>query len=162
MNPKTRTTRRSFLRGLGTLGVALPFLESIPERSAFAQAAPKPVFAFFICTANGVVQAWSNEPEKFWPTQVGPLTTASMQAFAADRCTGLLADYASKLLIVRGINYPYNVGGCGHANGLVQSLTASRPTGDSNRATSSGISADTAIAQRLKVEPLTLYSGMKG
>jgi hypothetical protein len=109
-----------------------------------------------------VVQAWSNEPEKFWPTQVGPLTTASMQAFAADRCTGLLADYASKLLIVRGINYPYNVGGCGHANGLVQSLTASRPTGDSNRATSSGISADTAIAQRLKVEPLTLYSGMKG
>jgi hypothetical protein len=62
------------------------------------------VFGLFICTANGVVQQWSNEPERFWPTSVGALTTGSMEGFAAQRCTGLLADYADRLLIVRGVN----------------------------------------------------------
>jgi hypothetical protein len=162
MNPKTRIQRRAFLRGAGSVALALPFLESLPERSAFAQSAPKPVFGLFICTANGVVQQWQNEPEKFWPTQLGPLTTASMQAFAADRCTGILAEHASRLLIVKGVKYPYNISGCGHAQGLVQCLTASQPTGANQNTTSSGVSADTAIAQQLGVEPLTLYSGMKG
>jgi len=53
------------LRTLGTLGLGLPFLEGLPERSAWAQAAPGPVFGLFICTANGVVQSFRDEPEKF-------------------------------------------------------------------------------------------------
>lgn len=156
--------RRAFLRAAGTVAVGLPFLEGMPERSAFAQS-ETPKFAFFICTANGVVQADGGEPERFWPTAEGALTTASMQAFADERCTGLLADYASRLLIVRGINYPHGSTGCGHAQGLVQCLTSSKPSGTNNTATSSGPSVDTIIAEQLNpqgVDPLTLYSGMKG
>ena len=164
---KSRSGRRAFLRTLGSLGIGLPFLEGLSERSAFAQAAgePAPTFGMFICTANGVVQAFRQEPEKFWPTELGPLTTAGMQAFADDRATGLLADYASKLLIVRGIDYPFPNRGCGHALGLTLCLTAAQPEGDAQGAVATGISADTLIANELHpegVEPLALYAGRKG
>ena len=159
-----RRNRRAFLKGLGSVAIGLPFLEGMPERSAWA-ATQNPVFGLFICTANGVVQRWADEPERFWPTQVGPLTTESMQASAAERATGILAEHASRLLIVRGVNYPFGITGCGHAQGLVQCLTASRPNGTDNRTTPQGVSVDTVIAENLNppgVEPLTLYSGMKG
>ncbi len=164
MKPRSkRINRRAFLYGAGTAGVALPFLEGMPERSAFAQSA-KPVFGLFVCTANGVVQQYREEPERFWPSALGPLTTQNMQADSAERCTGILAEHADRLLIVRGVNYPAPLSGCGHAQGLVQCLTASGPTGSGNAATSTGPSADTVIANALNppgVSPLTLYSGMK-
>jgi hypothetical protein len=149
---------------MGALGVGLPFLEGLPERSAWAQSQPAPVFGMFICTANGVVQSFRDEPEKFWPTTVGPLTVSGMQAFASDRATGVLADHADQLTIVRGVNYPFPNNGCGHALGLLQCLTAAKPSGTSNTATATGVSADTLIAESLNpagVEPLSLYSGMK-
>jgi len=155
-----KLSRRALLGGAGTLGVALPFLEGMPSRSAWAQD-QKPRFGLFICTANGVAQKNGSEPEKFWPSAKGPLTTASMQADAADRATGILAEYASKLLIVSGVKYPAGISGCGHAQGLAQCLTAAPPTGSANMATSTGPSADTVLAKGLNVEPLTLYSGMK-
>lgn len=157
--------RRAFLYAAGTAGVALPFLEGLPERSAFAQTPLDAGFGLFICTANGVVQKWSNEPERFWPTDFGELTTESMNAFAAERCTGMLADYANRLLIVKGIKYPMGLSGCGHAQGLAQCLTARPTTGNGNQATSTGVSVDTVMADALNpdgVGPLTLYSGMKG
>jgi hypothetical protein len=156
--------RRHFLRAAGTLGVGLPFIEGLPQRSAFAQT-ETPRFAFFVCTANGVQQADGGEPERFWPTAEGALTTASMEAFAAERCTGLLAPHASRLLFVRGVNYPNGSSGCGHAQGLVQCLTSSKPNGGNNTSTSSGPSIDTVIGQQLNpagVDPLTLYVGIKG
>jgi hypothetical protein len=156
--------RRSFLRTIGALGLSLPFLEGLPERSAWAQSQATPVFGLFICTANGVVQNFRDEPDKFWPTDVGPLSVAGMQAFANDRATGLLADYAQQLNIVRGVNYPFPNNGCGHALGLLQCLTAAKPSGTSNTATATGVSADTVISDALNpsgVEPLALYSGMK-
>lgn len=159
-----KVNRRAFLRAAGTLGVGLPFLEGLPERSAYAQS-ESPVFAFFICTSCGVVQKSGSDPERFWPTAEGALTTESMQADSAERCTGLLADYASRLLIVSGVKYPYGGTGCGHAQGLVQCLTASKPNGTDNKSTSSGPSVDTIIAQQLNpsgVDPMTLYSGLKG
>ena len=157
-------SRRAFLRTVGALGLGLPLLEGLQERSAWAQSTPAPVFGMFICTANGVVQSFREEPEKFWPTALGSLSVSGMQAFASDRATGVLADHAEQLSIVRGINYPFTNNGCGHALGLVQCLTAARPTGTSNTATAAGISADTLIAEVLNppgVEPLSLYSGMK-
>lgn len=157
---KRQISRRALLRGAGTLGVALPFLEGMPSRSAWA-ADENPVFSLFICTANGVVQKWSTEAEKFWPSALGALTTASLQADAAERATGILAEHASKLLLVRGVRYGTGLSGCGHAQGLVQCLTAAPPTGSGQHATSTGPSADTVIAKGLGVEPLTLYSGMK-
>ncbi len=164
---KSRPNRRAFLRTVGGLGLSLPFLESLPERSAFAQEAgdAAPTFGLFICTACGVVQRSGRDPERFWPTDIGPLTTAGMQAFAAERSTGLLADYADRLLIVRGINYPFSNRGCGHALGLAHCLTAAEATGNAQRAVPTGVSADTLIANELHapgVEPLTLYAGRKG
>ena len=128
MPRRARVNRRAFLGAAGTLGVGLPFLEGMPERSAFGQS-EAPVFGFFICTSCGVAQQSGSEAERFWPTEAGPLTTESMNAFAAERCTGLLAEHASRLLVVKGIKYPYALGGCGHAQGLVQCLTASKPNG---------------------------------
>ena len=46
--------RRAFLRGAAGVSLALPFLESLPERSAWA-AGDDPIFSLFICTACGVV-----------------------------------------------------------------------------------------------------------
>lgn len=165
MNQKSRRiARRAFLAGAGTAGVALPFLESMPERTAWAQT-ERPVFGLFICTANGVVQRDGDEPERFWPSEVGQMSTASMEASAAERCTGILAPYADQLLIVRGVNYSANPTGCGHAQGLVQCLTGRGTTGDANNATSTGPSIDTVIAQGVNppgIDPLALYSGMKG
>jgi hypothetical protein len=164
---KSRPNRRAFLRTIGGLGIGLPFLEGLSERSAFAQAVGEaaPTFGMFICTANGVVQSFRQEPEKFWPTELGPLTTEGMQAFADDRATGLLAEHASKLLIVRGVNYPFGNQGCGHALGLAQCLTAARAEGSSQNVVATGISADTLIATELHpegVEPMALYAGRKG
>lgn len=162
---KTKINRRAFLYAAGTAGVALPFLEGLPERSAFAQT-DDPRFALFIVTANGVVQQYGSEPERFWPLSApGPLTTANMTAMASERCTGLLADYADKLLFVKGLRYPMNITGCGHAQGLVQCLTARTVSGTNNTATSTGPSVDTVISNALNpqgVGPLALYAGKKG
>ena len=54
--------------------------------------------------------------------------------------------------------------GCGHAQGLCQSLTAAAPGGNGAQAYSGGISADMVIAQAVNAnaaDPLTLYAGGK-
>lgn len=162
-----RINRRAFLVAAGTTGVALPFLEGLPEKSAFAQTGgSKPAFGFFVSSSNGVAQQYAQEPERFWPTTVGPLTKSGMQAFANDRSTGILADHADRLLIIRGVKLPLSgPNGCGHAQGLAQCLTAKPPTGGGNGATSTGPSVDTVIASAVNPQgtsPLTLYAGPKG
>ena len=59
---KSRLNRRAFLRGAGTVAIGLPFLEGLPERSAWAQD-ENPIFSFFIVSAHGVVhdRFWSEE-----------------------------------------------------------------------------------------------------
>ena len=50
--PKRKKTvnRRAFLYGAGGIAIGLPFLEGLPERSAWAQDA-QPIFTFFMCAA---------------------------------------------------------------------------------------------------------------
>lgn len=151
---KLNLNRRSFLRGAGTAGLALPFLESVPERSAFAQS-ESPTFGFFVCTSCGVVQ------NQFWPSQTGELTAASLGADSG-RATSILADHADRLLMVRGMNYPGGTNGCSHADGLAKCLTANNTTGSGERVVSTSPSCDTVIADGLGVSPLTLYAGLKG
>ncbi len=70
--PKPFTVnRRAFLRGAGAVAIGLPFLEGLPERSAWAADAA-PVFSFFIVGACGVVG------NKFFPSATGALTTAGL------------------------------------------------------------------------------------
>src|SRR6185295_3156679 len=88
---------RAFLRGAGGVAVGLPFLESLPERSAWA-AGHAPVFSLFICAVEGIV------PESFFPNARGELTAAGLAA--VPKATSKLAAHADNLLFVKGINWP--------------------------------------------------------
>jgi len=145
--------RRAFLRGAGAVAVGLPFLESVPTRSAWAADAA-PVFTFFVVAQNGVVA------KRFFPGSTGELTTAGLAG--TDVATSVLAPHAPNLLFIKGINYPQNVQGCGHAEGAVQTLTGVRPGSTGNGAYSSGPSADTLLGKAFGKDPLALYSGAKG
>ena len=152
--PRRVINRRAFLRA-GGVAIALPFLEGLPSRSAWAADNP-PVFSLYIVAACGVVG------KKFFPDETGPLTTDGLAAMT-DKATHVLAPHAKDLLFIRGINFP--MGGptnCGHAQGLCQSLTARPAQGGGKTASSTGVSADVVIAQLVNeggADPLTLYAG---
>src|SRR3954471_5105701 len=160
--------RRMVLRGAGGLMLGLPLLETFMPRKATAQTAARSPFVLLVVGDNGVVQAGVNlsvqsEPEKFWPTATGTLTKASMTADKATRSTGELADYAEKLLIVRGINLPYSSNGCSHSAADAQILTSAKITTGSTNCKAMGISIDTAIAKAKNPagrDPLVLHAGM--
>lgn len=162
MNPRANAmnrrafNRRAFLTGAGTVAIGLPFLESLPSRSAWAQDAA-PVFTFFVVGQNGVVN------KNFFPSATGAITTASLSG-ATDIATSVLAPHAANLLFIKGINY-VNPGprSCGHAEGNVQTLTGLAPGSTGNQAYAAGPSADTLIAKALNgPDPIALYSGSKG
>jgi hypothetical protein len=138
-----------------SIAVGLPFLEGLPERSAWA-AGSDPVFTLMMVAACGVVGG------KFFPSATGALSTSSM---GTDRATSVLAPHAANLLFIRGVNWPMGgVTGCGHAQGLCQSLTATPSEGSSNSAYATGPSADMVIAKAVNPnggDPLTLYAGAK-
>jgi hypothetical protein len=144
--------RRAFLYGAGGVAIGLPFLEGLPERSAWAADA-KPIFTFFVCAACGV------EPKRFWPASPGALDGLLSSGQAVDA----LADHAPNLLIVKGINFPLTgPTGCGHAQGLSQALTAKQPTGSGGQATATGPSVDFVISKAVNAagsDPMTLYAG---
>jgi len=144
--------RRAFLYGAGGVAIGLPFLEGLPERSAWAAGA-EPIFTFFLCAACGV------EPKKFWPSSTGALSGLLSSGKAVDA----LADQAKNLLIVKGVNFPLTgPTGCGHAQGLSQAFTGKTPTGNGSGATATGPSADFVISQAVNAtgsSPMTLYAG---
>jgi hypothetical protein len=90
---KIQLKRRTFLRGLGGVAVAAPFLSSIAERDAKGQTAkPKNFIAMF--THYGCITT------KFFPAKAhGALAASDLMA------TNLaaLAPYVSKVLVPRGI-----------------------------------------------------------
>ncbi|WP_437942671.1 DUF1552 domain-containing protein [Sorangium sp. So ce341] len=151
------------LRGLFGVTVALPFLETFAPRRAAAGTGDVPPFAIFMRQANGVAQATNDEPEMFWPSETGPLSKESLER-DSDRAVSELKDYASQLILVRGVNFAFPGNGCGHSGGGNQCLTAARvsdePSG--NESLAMGESIDNRIATELNpqgVEPLTLYAG---
>ncbi len=152
---RSTINRRAFLRGAGTVAIGLPFLEGLPERSAWAASSP-PVFSFFMVAACGVVG------NRFFPTATGALSSSSLSS--SGMAVAALAPHAANLLFIKNLNFP-NGGpkACGHAEGLCQSLTAIAPGSTGSTAYSGGISADMVIAQAVNggVDPFTLYAGSK-
>jgi len=148
--------------------LGLPLLESFMPRRAAAQTAVRSPFVLIVVGDNGVVQAGvtlngGGEPEKFWPTATGALTKDKLLADKATRSIGELADHAEKLLIVRGVNLPYNSTGCSHSAADAQILTAAKITTGSTNCKAMGISVDTAIAKAKNPpgrDPLVLHAGM--
>ncbi|HEY3254326.1 MAG TPA: DUF1552 domain-containing protein, partial [Polyangiaceae bacterium] len=152
---RARINRRAFLRGTAGVALGLPFLESLPERSAWA-ADKTPVFSLFICAVDGVV------PAKFFPSAVGELTSDGLAA--AGKATSKLSAHAKNLLFVRGINWPNTTIVEPHAESLCMALTAVPPTSFSNTAMAGGPSADWVIARKVQgdLPPLTLFAGQRG
>jgi len=148
--------------------LGLPLLETFMPRKAAAQTATRSPFVIIVVGDNGVVQTGvtlngDGEPEKFWPTTMGALTKDGLLADKASRSIGELSDYAEKLLIVRGINLPYNSTGCSHSAADAQILTAAKITSGSTNCKAMGISMDTALAKAKNPpgrDPLVLHAGM--
>ena len=151
-----RINRRAFLYGAGGVAIGLPYLEGLPERSAWA-AGSEPVFAFFMTAACGV------EPKRFFPSASAGSGTLSSILASGDKAVNSLKDHAENLILVRGINYPQNgPAGCGHAEGLSQALTGSAPRGSGSGAQGAGPSVDVVISKAVNpagTDPLTLYGG---
>ncbi len=149
---KRQVERRAFLRGAAGATLALPFLESLPERSAWGQD-EQPVFALYLCAVCGVV------PSEFFPLLAGPLTTSSLAE--AGKATSALAEHADDLLFVSGVNWSSRGGGDAHVDGFCHALTAMAPTGGSIDGVAAGPSADVVIASQVhpELEPITLLAG---
>ncbi len=148
-----RVNRRAFLRGTAGVSLALPFLEGLPDRSAWA-AGQEPVFSLFMMAAGGVV------PARFFPSELGALTTAGLAE--GEKATSALAAHAKSLLFLKNVNWPTGgPKGEPHAEGPCQALTATTPIGTSKDAVASGPSADWVIANAVHpgMDPLTLYAG---
>ena len=161
-----RLNRRDFMRaGAGTVMLGLPALDAFTPRSARALDKPQQSkFAVIFHQANGIAQATMEEPsELFWPDQLGTITKETLKQ-APDRATSELADYASRLLMLRGIDFPYTEGfGCTHVSGFCQLLTGAKPWEDPTNGliTAMGESLDNRLAALLNPEgrePLTLLA----
>jgi hypothetical protein len=148
---RNKIQRRNFLRGAAGLSVGLPFLEALPHRSAWAQN-ENPVFSLFMVAANGVV------PQNFFPSSAGPLGDSNLSGKALAQ----LADYASNVLVVGGLRMPIVGRGCGHSEGLCQTLTGVEPGSSGVGATSGGQSVDMFISNAVNgqgQDPITMYAG---
>lgn len=157
--------RRRFLYGAGGAVLGVPLLDAFMPRSAGAQAAPAPAFAAFQVEMNGVVQQNGQEPEKFWPSATGPITSGGL-ALDADRSLSVLSEHAGRLTLVKGIEFAFQGNGCGHSGGGNQVLTAHRvsETPSKNKSLAMGESVDHRIARAIQPgqEPLGFYAGPKG
>lgn len=135
-----RIARRNFLQGLGGILVAMPFLEGLVAKKAYAE---PPDERFFIGFRQwfGVQQkprwggTYGNEPEGFWPDvdlapgQSVALTKALLQKTPNGelRATGELAEFADSLLFLRGVRL-MDFSGQLHRQNLVQVMTGSHFT----------------------------------
>ncbi|WP_437290743.1 DUF1552 domain-containing protein [Sorangium sp. So ce406] len=106
---RRRLDRRTFLRGVGGLAVALPFLDAM-SGSASAVEFPKRFVVFF--TGLGTVK-------KAWQP------TGTEASFELGEILAPLAPYRDKLLVVEGVDMEsaYNGPGDAHQQGIGQALT---------------------------------------
>jgi hypothetical protein len=163
--------RRAVLRGAGGIALTLPLLEGLlPRKMARAGGDAVEPFAIFFRQACGVGCAQStgeigDEPERFWPTDYGALSAATM--LPGERAVGELVDYADRLLLVHNVNmYDFDYGD-GHARGCMQGLTAQGPTvqGAAGASEAAGESIDHRIGRELNAEgrdSLVMYAGQSG
>lgn len=168
--PVRFVSRRSFMGGLplGLAGLALtsPLWSRLIRRALAQEAGVQRLLVWYM--ADGTVPEW------FWPSQPGPLTIRNDRTNDlsgtdfndtipdADRPTFLLqpvADYADRMLLVRGISSP---GQGDHAPAVRSSLTGEALSGED---TGSAPSLDTVMAdvhfQSGHIEPV-LRTGVYG
>lgn len=137
-----RLSRRALLRGIGGIGVALPFLDIMRARPSDAGplTAPKRLLIFF--TPNGMIyEDFDNNPigSDDW-TPTGTETNFTLSPILQP-----LAPYQQKLLVLDGVHMQVPdpaTSGCGHKPGMGIQLTG-MPSNSNN--TSSGTSIDFTV-----------------
>ena len=157
-------TRREFLRATAATCIPLPFLPSLTGCATEATPSGHPLVV--VRAGSGVAQLDGAEPERFWPGALGALSTADLRERDADRAISELADYADRLLLVRGTRFPFKATHESHAGGGNQLLTAAQvgPPTDTVMTYAMGESIDNWIARQSSVnngQPLTLYAGRR-
>lgn len=129
-----RLNRRAVLRGVGSVAIALPWLEIMgPERSAHAAAGPARRFVSVFTPGGTVLENWR--------------PTGSESQFTLGPILSPLAAHQSRLLVVDGVDMKSAVGEQNQA-GIVAWLTGTpQASGGSGFAT--GPSIDQVLAPRL-------------
>ena len=126
---KPTMSRRTLLRGASGVAIALPFLEAMLPRRAYAAAMPKRLFSFF--NENGVVgSAW--------------FPTGTEKDFQLNVIHKPLEPWKSNLILFDGMDQLAR-GGTAHMRGKCACLTGQPNTG--GRA--AGISIDQAVANQI-------------
>jgi hypothetical protein len=153
-------SRRLVLRGIGGALLGLPLLES----AGGAGPVTNPHYLVVVRQGNGVVQDRGGTPDLYWPHVVGPLTSNGMRTRDADRAVSELADWADRLLLVKGTAAAFPGNGCAHAGAGNQLLTGAQVSVDPEgpRSLGMGESIDNTVARHAPNnggEPLTLYTG---
>lgn len=161
-------SRRRFLAASSGLMLPLPFLGSLHGcgRTRDEDAHPMGHPLVVVRPGSGVVQADGDEPEGFWPRRLGALTADGLRGEDGDRVVSELADYANRLLLVRGTRFPFDPTREEHAGGGNQLLTGARPGPPTETVMTYalGESIDSWIARQHPEnggEPLTLYAGIR-
>jgi hypothetical protein len=128
---KSPMSRRALLRGAGGVAIAMPFLDAMGPRSAFAQApkAPQRLFTFLI--ENGMV------PSAWFPT--GTEKDFKMGANLAP-----LVPHQKNLILLDGLDNKASGGTC-HARARCGALTGQ----NNNAGLAAGISLDQAVANAI-------------
>ncbi|HET6281684.1 MAG TPA: DUF1552 domain-containing protein [Polyangia bacterium] len=154
--------RRRFLKGLGGAVIGLPALDVFQSPVWAQSAAPtKKIYSALLMQHNGSVIGTNGEADRFWPTSIGPLTTAILAGADSTQAISEMKDYASKIVAIRNVDFKYSgdhnggppAGSCGSPirQGGVQTMPATE-------------SIDFFIASKLTPgkEPLNTYAGRKG
>ncbi|HVY47742.1 MAG TPA: DUF1552 domain-containing protein [Minicystis sp.] len=130
--------RRRFLRGVGGIVLALPFLESAGPRGAAAAPPPKRFVVMF--TANGTVK-------ELWRP------TGTETSFTLSPILSPLAPYKDKLVVIDGVDEEssyHGPGDAGHSSAMGHLLTGTELIDvGQGEFWAGGISVDQLIAQRV-------------
>ena len=131
-----RIPRRTVLRGLGGVAIALPWLD-VMEPSAQAQTTTPRRFVVMYEQSGVVLPAW--------------LPSGSGTAFTLSPTLEPLAPYQSRILVVDGLSNDAAKSGPGddHSKGMGTMLTGRNLQGDENNLSASGISLDQEIANHI-------------
>jgi hypothetical protein len=158
---KNNFGRRRFLRGAGGVALGLPALDIFQPRRARADAGKRKIYSALVLQQNGAIQGNGGDPDLYWPRAMGAITDAAMMGADKDRTSSELAGYASKLIMVRGLNFKNSRN---HSGGPIAASTGAPVTGSDTRQLPVSESYDFHIASKLSPgqEPLTLYAGRKG
>lgn len=148
--------RRLFLRGVGGAALAAPFLSSVHEKTAKADATKSPKRLVIFFTHNGCLT------DRWFPAvEDGPLTADALKATTL----APLAPFVSKLLLPRGFRSMngYAVGQTidPHDQAMGSKLTCATITEDSNRYATAA-SLDHVVAKQINpggAQPLVLSVG---